>query len=75
MNGLPRVASTVRRRPVWERFVLGGMERLTEWLMSGDEVSAADLQDLNALRQRARAFDAALTARERAAGVVMEDIE
>lgn len=75
MTGLPRIASTVRRRPVWEVVVLGGLERLTERLMSGDEVPEADLQDMIALRQRLRAFDAALTARERAAGVVLEEME
>ena len=75
MTGLPRIASTVRRRPVWEVVVLGGLERLTERLMSGDEVPEADLQDMIALRQRLRAFDAALTARERAAGVVLEETE
>ncbi len=69
MNGLPRVHSTIRRRAVWERFVLGGMERLTEWVMGGDEISADDLNDLRALRQRLRALDTALDARERAAGI------
>lgn len=73
--GLPRVPSTVRRRLVWEVMILGALERLTEWLMRGDEVSDADLQDMIALRQRLRAFDAALTARERAAGVVLEEAE
>jgi hypothetical protein len=75
MSGLPRVPSTVRRRLVWEVMILGALERLTDWLMSGNEVSDADLQDLIGLRQRLRAFDAALTARERAAGVVLEDAE
>jgi len=72
MNGLPRVARTTRRRPVWDRFILGGFERLTEWLMGGDEVTEADLDDLRELRRRARAFDDALTARERAAGLEAE---
>jgi hypothetical protein len=48
---------------------LGGIENMTEWLMRGDEVSEADLQDMRALRQRLRAFDTALEARERAAGI------
>lgn len=74
MTGLPRIASTVRRRPVWEVVVLGGLERLTERLMSGDEVPEADLQDLIALRQRLRAFDRALTARETAAGITTDDL-
>ena len=69
MTGLPRVHRTTRRRPVWEKFVLGGLERLTEWLMSGDEVTDADLDDLRDLRSRARAFDNALTQRENAAGM------
>lgn len=73
MTGLPRVQSTVRRRMIWETVVLGGVERLTEKLMSGDEIPEADLTDMIALRQRLRAFDSALTARERAAGIVLED--
>lgn len=72
--GLPRVASTVRRRLVWEVMILGALERLTDWLMSGNEVSDSDLQDLIALRQRLRAFDNALTARERAAGMTAEEL-
>ena len=75
MSGLPRVPSSVRRRLVWEAVILGGLERLTERLMSGDEIPEADLQDMIALRQRLRAFDAALTRREQAAGVVLEDME
>ena len=69
MTGLPRVHRTTRRRPVWDRVILGGFERLTEWLMSGDEVTEADLDDLRDLRQRARAFDQALTAREVGSGI------
>jgi hypothetical protein len=64
-----------RRRPVWDFILLGGVERLTEWLMRGDAINDDDLSDLMALRQRLRAFDAALTAREKAAGVVLEDAE
>jgi hypothetical protein len=75
VTGLPRVQSTVRRRMIWEALILGGIERLTEKLMSGDEIPEADLTDMIALRQRLRAFDNALTARERAAGIVLEDAE
>jgi hypothetical protein len=75
MTGLPRVQSTVRRRMIWETVILGGVERLTEKLMSGDEIPEADLSDMIALRQRLRAFDSALTARERAAGIVLEDAQ
>ncbi len=75
MSGLPRVQSTVRRRMVWESVILGGIERLTDKLMSGDEIPEADLTDMIALRQRLRAFDSALTARERAAGIVLEDVQ
>ncbi len=75
MTGLPRVQSTVRRRMIWETMILGGVERLTEKLMSGDEIPEADLTDMVALRQRLRAFDSALTARERAAGIVLEDAQ
>ncbi len=75
MTGLPRVQSTVRRRPIWELVILGGIERLTERLMGGDEIPEADLTDMIALRQRLRAFDSALTARERQAGIVLEGAE
>lgn len=68
MSGLPPIRSTLRRRPVWDRVVLGGIENLTQWLMSGAEVSDDDLADMRALRLRLRAFDQALGARERAAG-------
>ncbi len=70
---LPAVPSTRRRRAVWEMVILGALERLTEHLMSGAEIPDADIADLVALRQRLRAFDAALTARENAAGVVLEE--
>lgn len=76
MNGLPRVPSTTRRRRmVWDMVILGGIERLTERLMSGEEIPADDLTDMLAMRMRLRAFDAALSARERQAGVVLEDEE
>ncbi len=69
MTGLPRVHSTLRRRPVWDRVLLGGIENLTSWLMSGNEVSEDDLRDLRALRARLQGFAMALDARERAAGI------
>lgn len=69
MTGLPRVHSTLRKKPVWDLVLLGGIERLTERLMSGTEFSDDDLSDMRALRQRLRAFDAALEARERLAGI------
>lgn len=64
MSGLPRVPSTLRRRPVWEAVVLGGIEHLTDRLRRGDEFSADDLSDMRDLRTRLKAFDAALDARE-----------
>ena len=73
MTGLPRVQSNLRRRAVWDRVLLGGIESLTQWLMSGAEVTEDDLHDLRALRARLRGFENALDARERAAGIVMED--
>lgn len=73
MTGLPRVHSTLRRRPVWDRVLLGGIENLTSWLMSGSEVTDDDLRDLRALRARLRGFDMALDARERAAGMTEGD--
>ena len=72
MTGLPRVHSTLRKRPVWDLVLLGGIERLTERLMSGAECTHDDLNDMRALRQRLRAFDAALDARERVAGMTEE---
>jgi len=69
MTGLPEITSTTRRRPVWDAFVIGGLERLTESLMRGNEVPEADLDDMRKLRSRCEAFSAALSARERAAGV------
>lgn len=69
MTGLPPVRSTLRKRPVWDRMVLGGIEAVTQWLMSGAEVSEDDLADMRALRMRLTAFNQALEARERAAGV------
>lgn len=73
MTGLPRVSSTLRRRPVWDRVILGGIESLTQWLMSGAEVTEEDLRDMRALRARLRGFEMALDARERAAGVMIEE--
>jgi hypothetical protein len=73
MTGLPRVQSTIRRRPVWDRVLLGGIESMTAWLMSGAEVTEDDLRDMRALRARLRGFENALDARERAAGIVMEE--
>lgn len=75
MAGLPRITSNLRRRPVWDRVLLGGIESLTQWLMSGAEVTEDDLHDLRALRARLRGFENALDARERAAGIVMEEEE
>jgi len=73
MNGLPRVHSTLRRRPVWDRVLLGGIENMTQWLMSGAEVTADDLSDMRALRSRLQGFANALEARERAAGITEGD--
>lgn len=75
MTGLPSVRSNLRRRPVWYRVLLGGIESLTSWLMSGQEVSEDDLHDLRALRARLRGFESALASRERAAGIVIEEDE
>ena len=72
MTGLPRIQTTYRRKPVWETVLLGGIERLTERLMSGAEFTEEDLTDMQALRRRLQAFSNALDARERAAGVVEE---
>lgn len=73
MNGLPRIADTSRPRDCWQVMVLGGIERLTEALRRGEAFDAQSLADMNALRMRLSAFDAALTARLRAAEIVMEE--
>ena len=70
---IPATKPMNRRRPVWDFVILGAIERMTEWLMRGDAINDDDLADMLALRQRLRAFDAALTAREKAAGIVLED--
>ena len=75
MTGLPRIQTTYRRKPVWETVLLGGIERLTERLMSGAEFTEEDLTDMQALRRRLQAFSNALDVRERAAGIVMEEEE
>ena len=75
MNGLPRVTTNLRRRAVWDMVLLGGIERLTERLMSGAEFTESDLADMQALRRRLQAFSNALDARERAAGIVMDGEE
>lgn len=64
MTGLPRVPSSLRRRPVWERMTLRPLEGLTEWVMSGAEISADELADLKSLCQRADALKRAIEARE-----------
>ena len=74
-TGLPRIQTTYRRKPVWETVLLGGIERLTERLMSGAEFTESDLTDMQALRRRLQAFSNALDARERAAGIVMDGEE
>lgn len=76
MTGLRAIKPTTRTRPVWDAMVLGGIERLTRRLMDGgDEFSAEELADMQALRRRLQAFDKALTARECADGIVMEGEE
>ena len=73
MNGLPRIADTSRPRDCWQVMVLGGIERLTDALRRGDPFDAQSLADMNALRMRLSAFDAALAARLRAAEQLTED--
>lgn len=73
MNGLPRIADTSRPRDCWSVMVLGGIERLTDALRRGDPFDAQSLSDMNALRMRLSAFDAALSARIRAAGSLTEE--
>jgi hypothetical protein len=75
MTGLSRITSTTRKRPVWEFVLIGGIERLTERLMSGVEFSEDDLSDMRDLRQRLRAFDRALEAREKADGIFEPETE
>ena len=75
MSSLPAVPSSRRPRPVLDTFVFGGIERLTEHLMRGNEIPEADWADLRMLCQRFKALENALDARERAAGAVLEDDE
>lgn len=69
MPVLPQTPSTRSKRAIWEMLILWPIERLTEHLYSGAHVPEDDLQDMYALRQRLRAFDQALEAREKAAGI------
>jgi len=75
MTGLRAIQTTTRRRPIWDAMVLGGVERLTRQLMEGVEFSEEDLEDMQALRRRLQAFDRALTAREKAEGILVEEPE
>ncbi len=75
MTGLPRIADRSRPRDVWAVMVLGGVERLTESLRRGDPYDEQSLADMRALRMRLTAFEAALTAREREAGLTYEVME
>lgn len=73
MTHLPQTPSSRTKRAIWEMLILWPIERLTEHLRSGAFVPEDDLQDMYALRQRLRAFDMALEARERAAGVYNDE--
>lgn len=69
---LHRVRATTRRRPVWDRLLVGGVHRLTEWVMSGDEITAADLADLKDFTRAAQALGRAIEARETREQQVLE---
>lgn len=62
-NGLPRVSDCTRPRETFSLLVLEPIERLTTALRRGDAFSAQALADMEALRNRLKAFDAALDAR------------
>jgi len=70
MAGLPEVRRATKRRAWFETMILGGVERLTERLMSGDAVSETDLDDIEEFARRAGALIRALEARKREAGVI-----
>ena len=72
MTGLRRVQSRASARPLWSSFVLGGVEKITERLMRGDEFSAEDLADMKHLRMRVEAFARALDDRIAAEGTLTE---
>lgn len=62
-DGLPRVPDSTRPREAFALLVLEPVERLTTALRRGDAFSAQALADMEALRNRLKAFDAALDAR------------
>lgn len=66
---LPQIPSVRTKRSIWEICILWPVERMTEHLYSGAYIHDDDLKDMYALRQRLRAFDKALEAREIAAGI------
>jgi hypothetical protein len=71
---IPRSASTLKRRPVLEKFVFGGIEHITEWVMrSYDDISDEDERDIEQLIARVKALERAIEARKRAAGQLVED--
>ena len=69
MTGLPRVIDKTAPRDCWSIMVLEAVERLTTALRRGDPFDAQSLSDMQALQRRLGAFEAALDAKIRAAGV------
>ena len=65
MPGLPRAPDTSRPRDTFAMMVLEPVERVTMALRRGDAFSDQALTDMEHLRNRLQAFDAALEARLR----------
>lgn len=62
-NGLPRAKDTTRPRDAFALLILNPLEHLTTALRRGDPFSAQALTDMEALRNRLNAFEAALNDR------------
>lgn len=60
MKGLPRAPDTSRPRDLFSVLVLWPIERLTDSLRRGDAFTAQSLVEMEHLRNRLKAFDAAL---------------
>jgi len=75
MSGFPRVPSTRRTRPLWERFAVSPLYGLTEFLMAGEAISDSDVHELRALRNQAEAFVRAFDVRAAQAAAQGELVE
>lgn len=73
---IPRAPSNLKRRPFLERFMFGGIEALTAWVMRADDViTDEDERDFEEFFRRVDGLRNAIAARKRAAGIVEDVIE